>query len=72
MDHVTSRRKFTLIALGLATGGLTIATVASPAMAFKVNVPGGESNEGAESPENENPEGGGHQSRHRRRKHKKN
>jgi hypothetical protein len=70
MDQVTSRRKFSLMALGVATGGLAIATIASPAMAFKVNVPGGEGNEGAESAGHEGAEGGGHRGRHRRRKHK--
>jgi hypothetical protein len=70
MDQVTSRRKFSLMALGLATGGLAIATIASPAMAFKVNVPGGEGNEGAEGAGHEGAEGGGHRGRHRRRKHK--
>lgn len=75
MNHITSRRKFGLIALGLATGGLAIATIASPAMAFKVNVAGGEGNEGAEGPEHEGAEDGEdgeHKTRHRRRKHKKN
>jgi hypothetical protein len=70
MDQVTSRRKFSLMALGLATGGLAIATIASPAMAFKVNVPGGEGNEGAEGAGHEGAEGGRHRGRHRRRKHK--
>jgi hypothetical protein len=72
MNHVTSRRKFGLMALGLATGGLTIAAIASPAMAFKVNVPGGEGNEGPEHEGAEGSEGGEHKGRHRRRKHKKN
>ena len=72
MDHVTTRRKFSIMALGVATGGLAIATIASPAMAFKVNVPGGEGNEGAEGPEHEGTEGGEHKGRHRLRKHKKN
>lgn len=75
MDQVTSRRKFSLMALGLATGGLAIATITAPAMAFKVNVPGGEGNEGAEGADHEGAEGGegsGHSSRPRRRKHKKN
>ncbi len=70
MDQVTSRRKFSLMALGLATGGLAIATIASPAMAFKVNVPGGEGNEGAEGAGHEGSEGGRGRSHHRRRKHK--
>ena len=70
MDQVTSRRKFSLMALGLATGGLAIATIASPAMAFKVNVPGGEGNEGAEGAGHEGSEGGRRRSHHRRRKHK--
>ncbi len=75
MNQITSRRKLSLMALGLATGGLAIATVASPAMAFKVNVPGGKGNEGAEGLEHEDSEGvenGEHKSRRRRRKHKKN
>ena len=75
MDHITSRRKFSLIALGLTTGGLAAAAIASPAMAFKVNVPGGEGNEGAEGPGHdgaEGGEGGEHQGRRRHRKHKKN
>jgi hypothetical protein len=72
MDQVTSRRKFSLIALGLATGGLAAATIASPAMAFKVNVPTGEDNEGAEGPEHEGAEGNeGGEHKGRRRKHKK-
>jgi hypothetical protein len=72
LDHVTSRRKFSLVAFGLVTSVLAIATIASPAMAFKVNVPGGEGNEGAEGPEQEGSEGSEHKTRHRRRKHKKN
>jgi hypothetical protein len=71
MDHITSRRKFSLIALGLATGGLAIAIITTPAMAFKVNVPGGEGNEGTEGAGHEGAEGGEHKG-HRRRKHKKN
>ncbi len=70
MNQLTSRRKFSLMALGLATGGLAIATIASPAMAFKVNVPGGEGNEGAEGAGHESSEGGRRRSHHRRRKHK--
>ena len=72
MDQVTSRRKFSLMALGLATGGLAIATITAPAMAFKVNVPGGEGNEGADHEGAEGGESSGHSSRPRRRKHKKN
>ena len=71
MDQVTSRRKFGLLALGLATGGLAIATIASPAMAFKVNVPGGEGNEGPGHEGAEGNENGEHKRRRRRhRKHK--
>jgi hypothetical protein len=72
MDQVTSRRKFSLMALGLATGGLAIAAIAAPAMAFKVNVPGGEGNEGPEHEGAEGSKGSEHKGRHRRRKHKKN
>ena len=72
MDQVTSRRKFSLMALGLATGGLVIATITAPAMAFKMHVPGGEGNEGADHEGAEGGEGSGHSSRPRRRKHKKN
>lgn len=63
MDQVTTRRKFGLMALGLATGGLAIAAISTPAMAFKVNVPGGEGNEGAE--------GGNERGEHVGRRHKR-
>jgi hypothetical protein len=78
MDQLTSRRKFSLMALGLAASGLAIAAITAPAMAFKVNVPGGEGNEGAEGPDNEGAEAGedsedgedGEHISHRRRKHR--
>ena len=71
MNQLTSRRKFSLMALGLATGGLAAATLTAPAMAFKVNVPGGEGNEGPGHEAAEGEEGGEHKDRrHRRRKHK--
>ena len=70
MDHITSRRKFSLMALGLATGSLAVATLAAPAMAFKVNVPGGEGNEGPGHEGSEGGEGGEHKGR-RRRRHRK-
>lgn len=57
MNQEITRRKFGLMALGLATSGLAVATIASPAMAFKVNVPGGQDDDGAEGPEDENVEG---------------